>query len=249
MEANEKLYQKIAAQYKQQIQSGQYAVGDMLPAERVISEQMDVSRTVIREAMIMLEVEGFVEVRKGSGIRVISQSGNSDKSSEILSPYDEFIKTCGPFELLQARQLFESSIAEFAAIQATKKDLVELMKIQENAKDDDYLRDSHWDQQFHIQLARCTQNSAIVHIAEMLCKNRENNPYWKKLHEHIADNQISSWCSEHDLIVQALIKGDSKAAKHAAWMHIENTKQMLFNASSDDYDRFLFADSPLVEHP
>ncbi len=250
MEANEKLYQKIAAQYKQQIIAGTYSVGDMLPAERVIAEQMDVSRTVIREAMIMLEVEGFVEVRKGSGIRVISQTGNSgssDKSIEVFDAYDEFIKTCGPFELLQARQLFESSIAEFAAIQATKKDLVELMKIQENAKEDDYSRDSHWDREFHIQLARCTQNSAIVHVAEMLCKNRELNPYWKKLHEHIEDNQIRSWCSEHDLIVQALVKGDSKAAKLAAWTHIENTKQMLFDASSDDYDRFLFADSPFAD--
>ncbi len=247
MEPNEKLYQKIAAQYKRQIISGQFTVGDMLPAERVIAEQMDVSRTVIREAMIMLEVEGFVEVRKGSGIRVISNTGNNDKNVESLDFSDEFMRTCGPFELLQARQLFESSIAEFAAMQATKKDLVELMKIQENAKEDDYSRDSHWDREFHIQLARCTQNSAIVHVAEMLCKNREVNPYWKKLHEHIEDNQIRSWCSEHDLIVQALIKGDAKAAKQAAWTHIENTKQMLFDASSDDYDRFLFADSPWAE--
>jgi GntR family hexuronate regulon transcriptional repressor len=79
----------------------------------------------------------------------------------------------------------------------------------------------------------------------MLCKHRENNPYWKKLHEHIEDNKIRSWCSEHDEIVKALIKRDPQAARQAVWQHIENTKQMLFDGSSDDYDRFLFAESPL----
>ncbi|VTP80071.1 DNA-binding transcriptional repressor ExuR [Leclercia adecarboxylata] len=47
-------------------------MGDKLPAERFIADEKSVSRTVVREAIIMLEVEGYVEVRKGSGIHVIS---------------------------------------------------------------------------------------------------------------------------------------------------------------------------------
>lgn len=246
MEPNVKLYQKIANRFKTDIANGVYQVGDMLPAERLIAEQMEVSRTVIREAMIMLEVEGYVEVRKGSGIRVINTTIEAPAAEASATLSDaSFMLTCGPFELLQARQLFESNIAEFAATQATKQDLVALMKIQEQAKSDDYSRDSYWDSEFHIQLARCTQNSAVVHVAEMLCKHRENNPYWKKLHEHIEDNKIRSWCSEHDEIVKALIKRDPQAARQAVWQHIENTKQMLFDGSSDDYDRFLFAESPI----
>jgi len=247
MEPNIKLYQKIANHFKSDIASGVYKVGDMLPAERVIAEQMEVSRTVIREAMIMLEVEGYVEVRKGSGIRVINVDVETVVPDISLAfSNEDFILTCGPFELLQARQLFESNIAEFAASQATKQDLVALMKIQEQAKLDDFSRDSYWDTEFHIQLARCTQNSVVVHIAEMLSKHRENNPYWKKLHEHIEDNRIRSWCSEHDEIVKALIQRDAAAARQAAWQHIENTKQMLFDASNDDYDRFLFSESPIT---
>ncbi len=245
MEPNIKLYQKIANHFKTEIANDVYKVGDMLPAERVIAEQMEVSRTVIREAMIMLEVEGYVEVRKGSGIRVINTDVETALDT-LQTPIDEnFILTCGPFELLQARQLFESNIAEFAATQATKQDLVALMKIQEQAKQDDFSRDSFWDTEFHIQLARCTQNSVVVHIAEMLSKHRENNPYWKKLHEHIEDKEIRSWCLEHDEIVKALIKRDAAGARQAAWQHLENTKQMLFDASNDDYDRFLFSESPI----
>lgn len=45
-----------------------------------------VSRTVVREAIIMLEVEGYVEVRKGSGIHVISsQAKHSPTPDESLS--------------------------------------------------------------------------------------------------------------------------------------------------------------------
>ncbi len=248
MEPNIKLYQKIANHFKSEIANDVYKVGDMLPAERVIAEQMEVSRTVIREAMIMLEVEGYVEVRKGSGIRVINTSVQNSQPSELPQDLGDlsFMLTCGPFELLQARQLFESNIAEFAATQATKQDLVALMKIQEQAKQDDFTRDSYWDTEFHIQLARCTQNSVVVHIAEMLSKHRENNPYWQKLHEHIEDKQIRSWCSDHDAIVKALIQRDPASARQAAWQHIENTKTMLFDASNDDYDRFLFSESPIT---
>ncbi|MBF9003393.1 MULTISPECIES: GntR family transcriptional regulator [Vibrio] len=246
MESNYKLYQQIANRFKEQMGNGRYKVGDMLPAERILAEQLEVSRTVIREAMIMLEVEGFIEVRKGSGIRVVSIEGNRTTISESTS--SQFANSnYGPFELLQARQLFESNIAEFAAMQATKQDLVALMKIQEQAKNDEYSRDSHWDSEFHIQLARCTQNSAIVDVAETLCRHREDNPYWKKLHEHIHDDQIRNWYHEHEHIVKALIQRDGKAAKQAVWQHIENTKQMLFDASSDDYDRFLFAENPLTD--
>ena len=61
-----RLYQQLAAELKTRIEQGVYLVGDKLPAERFIADEKNVSRTVVREAIIMLEVEGYVEVRKGS---------------------------------------------------------------------------------------------------------------------------------------------------------------------------------------
>lgn len=61
-----RLYQQLAADLKERIEQGVYLVGDKLPAERFIADEKNVSRTVVREAIIMLEVEGYVEVRKGS---------------------------------------------------------------------------------------------------------------------------------------------------------------------------------------
>ena len=132
-----RLYQQLAAELKQRIEAGVYPVGDKLPAERCISEEMNVSRTVVREAIIMLEVEGYVEVRKGSGIHVMS---NQQKHLVMPNHSIEFA-TAGPFELLQARQLIESNIAEFAATQVTPQGIVQLIEIQKHARQEDRFRD------------------------------------------------------------------------------------------------------------
>ena len=91
-----RLYQQLAADLKERIEQGVYLVGDKLPAERFIADEKNVSRTVVREAIIMLEVEGYVEVRKGSGIHVIS-----NQPKHYVAP-DESLEfaSYGPFELL-----------------------------------------------------------------------------------------------------------------------------------------------------
>lgn len=237
-----RLYQQLAAELKTRIEQGVYLVGDKLPAERFIADEKNVSRTVVREAIIMLEVEGYVEVRKGSGIHVIS---NHPKYQQVADESLEFANY-GPFELLQARQ----HIAEFAATQVTKQDIMKLMEIQEKARNEKCFRDSEWDLQFHVQVALATQNSALAAIVEKMWTQRVHNPYWKKLHEHIDLRTVDNWCDDHDQILKALLRKDPNAAKLAMWQHLENTKQMLFNETSDDFefnaDRYLFAENPVV---
>lgn len=241
-----RLYQQLAATLKQRIESGIYSVGGKLPAERIISEEMNVSRTVVREAIIMLEVEGYVEVRKGSGIHVVANQPRGVTGHERLLEFE----AAGPFELLQARQLIECNIAEFAATQVTKQDIVKLMEIQEKALQEDRSRDSQWDLQFHVQIAMVTQNTVMTSIVEKMWHQRLKNPYWRKLHEHIDDQAMGSWCEDHELILKALMRKDPDAAKLAMWQHLENTKRMLFNATADDFefnvDRYLFTENPVV---
>lgn len=231
-----RLYQQLAADLKERIEQGVYLVGDKLPAERFIADEKNVSRTVVREAIIMLEVEGYVEVRKGSGIHVVSNQPRHQQAADNNMEFANY----GPFELLQARQLIESNIAEFAATQVTKQDIMK----------EQCFRDSEWDLQFHIQVALATQNSALAAIVEKMWTQRSHNPYWKKLHEHIDARTVDNWCDDHDQILKALIRKDPHAAKLAMWQHLENTKIMLFNETSDDFefnaDRYLFAENPVV---
>lgn len=97
--------------------------------------------------------------------------------------------------------------------------------------------------QFHVQVALATQNSALAAIVDKMWTQRVHNPYWKKLHDHIDLRTVDNWCDDHDQILRALIRKDPHAAKVAMWQHLENTKQMLFNETSDDFefnaDRYL----------
>lgn len=250
-----RLYQTIGEQLRQQIFDGRYKVGDKLPPERLISEEFNVSRTVVREAIIMLELDALVAVRKGSGIHVIADApasqGSDDepleqKVREILTE----IKKAGPFEMLQARQLVECMIAAFAATQVTKQDIVELTRLQELGHQEDQTRDSVWDREFHLQIARATNNSVLAMLVELMWYGRESNPLWTKLHEHIDPDELNSWHQDHSEILKSLIRKDASATQKAMWQHIENTRQALYNASSassdDPYDKYLFQDDPLL---
>ncbi|WP_439234202.1 transcriptional regulator ExuR [Lonepinella koalarum] len=245
---NQRLYLQLAQDLKQKIINGFYKVGEKLPAERFISEEMNVSRTVVREAIIMLEVEGFVEVKKGSGIHVISSTPKNFTQSDENRGLE--FSDCGPFELLQARQLIESIVAEFAASQVTKEDIIDIMEIQKNARQEDHFRDSEWDLKFHTKVAQITRNSALITIVQEMWRQRVLNPYWLKLHEHIDARSIDSWCDDHDKILRALMNKDPDAAKIAMWQHLEHTKQMLFNGANNDFeigiDKYRFSDNPVI---
>lgn len=51
---------------------------------------------MVREAIIMLEVEGYVEVRKGSGIHVVSNQPRHQQAADNNMEFANY----GPFELL-----------------------------------------------------------------------------------------------------------------------------------------------------
>ena len=59
-------YQEVGALIRNLIVQTPYNPGDRLPPEREIAEMLDVTRTVVREALIMLEIKGLVEVRRGA---------------------------------------------------------------------------------------------------------------------------------------------------------------------------------------
>ena len=93
-----RLYRQIADQLRQLIQTGEFAVGSKLPAERDLATKMGVSRPSVREALIALEVEGLVEVRMGSGIYVRAIDPPASKKTVILRSCSSlgFLSSCWP---------------------------------------------------------------------------------------------------------------------------------------------------------
>ncbi|MEH8161545.1 FCD domain-containing protein [Aeromonas allosaccharophila] len=235
-------YREIGEIIKSEIISGKYCIGDKLPPERDIAESFSIGRSVIREALIMLEIEGYVEVKKGSGIYVISTYSRGNES--------EIINLIGPFELIQARQLLESNIAEFAALQATPSD-IKVMKaaLEMEIEGLEMGRNEDGDMKFHQAIAEATHNSMLVTLWRQAWECRVNNPMWQHLHNRIATNQYQlEWLDDHKKILSAMQKKNASAAKHAMWSHLENVKMRLMELSDVDapeFDGFLFSSYPI----
>lgn len=239
-------YQTVGLMLREMIAKRQYKVGERLPPEREIAELLNVSRTVVREALIMLEIEDLVEVRRGAGIFVINrpQDVNSKLNTSVCND-------AGPFELLQARQLLESNIAEFAALQATGDDIVKMrraLELEEAELASGDIKESG-DKYFHLAIAEATHNSMLVELFRQSWEWRENNPMWMQLHRHLEDTRYrQDWLTDHKQILSALIKKDPNAAKLAMWQHLENVKQRLLKFSDVDdtyFDGYLFESWPL----
>ena len=107
---NQRLYQQVADSIRKQIQSGAMPAGSRLPSEKLLAQQLGVSRPTVREAMIALEIAGLVEIRTGSG-SYVRQRDTIAAPSVDTGP--------GPIELLNARILIEGEIAAEAAQRAT----------------------------------------------------------------------------------------------------------------------------------
>lgn len=239
-------YFDIGLQIEELLYSGVFEAGGRLPSERELSERFKTSRTTIREAIIMLELKGIVEVKQGAGIFFID---NPKKvSQKEVMPFSEI----GPFELLQARQVIESNITGFAARQIRFNELRELkhiVELQEKQISGDSDRFEDLDRQFHDIIAEATQNRVLIkQSAELWRAVRTENPRWKNLNYkylHRKDLQVK-WVEDHRNIFLALQQRDSELARQAAWNHIENSKKELVKIfkedhSLEDFDDFFFA--------
>ncbi|RZL85363.1 MAG: FadR family transcriptional regulator [Rhodococcus sp. (in: high G+C Gram-positive bacteria)] len=59
-------FDEVIKQIRQLVDSGQLKPGDRLPSERVLAEQLSVSRNSLREALRMLEISGVITLRRGT---------------------------------------------------------------------------------------------------------------------------------------------------------------------------------------
>src|SRR5215217_6961283 len=101
-----RLYRQIAEQLRALISAGELSAGARLPAERDLARQLGVSRPSVREALIALEVEGWVEVRTGSGIYVQPPQQRNGVHAGLNGNGGEW----GPLQVMQARELVEAEV-------------------------------------------------------------------------------------------------------------------------------------------
>lgn len=210
--ATDRLYQKVARKLFDELAAGQYAVGDRLPAERELAVEHAVSRPAIREAMIALEVQGFIEVRVGSGAYVLRLPGQEDRPGFDVTA----------FELMEARLLFEAEAAALAAVHISDAELDELDDLVDRIADENRRPDSNddADHAFHRLIAHATRNAAVLNVVEDMWRLRSTSPECALLLEKARTANVRPVIAEHKAIADALRSRDPAAARAAMRAHL-----------------------------
>lgn len=220
-----RLYKTVADDLLRVIDSGEYNMGERLPAERDLATKYKVSRPTIREAVIALEIAGRVEVRKGAGVFITNPTEAEDNKSLDLD--------VGPFELTEARLLIEGETAALAATQITSEEIDELETIILRMKDenDQNIAGEPADKDFHVLIARATRNSALEAIVEDLWNLREKSKLTKTMYKTVRLEGIRPSIQEHWDIWNALKRGDSAEARLAMRTHLSRVIETMFSAT------------------
>ncbi len=221
-----KLYQRVANSIVAEIRSGKYPRGERLPPERELAEEFGVSRPTVREAMIALEIRGIVEARRGSGIYVVEAAPADTNATE---------QDIGPFEVTEARRLFEGESAALAAAIITDEEIAKLegllailganttSEVGERA-----------DRDFHIAIADATRNSAISSVIETLWDMRYKSPMCMKMFDRARAAGVQPRFDDHSQILKALKARDPHAARAAMRSHLDRVINSMLSATETD---------------
>ena len=216
----QRLYRQIAEQLRSAIVAGEFAVGARLPAERDLAKQLGVSRPSVREALIALEVEAWVEVRTGSGVYVLERSGSRGTGAEQLAPAE-----WGPLELIRARRVVEGETAAIAAARAKRRD-TEAMRAAINAMVEDAdqgMMPIEGDRAFHCAIVQASGNSVLIETVQAFWDSRRG-PLFMRLGGHF--ETLPSWRAaivEHHAILEAIQARDAAAARSAMHIHMDKS--------------------------
>ena len=138
------MYERVVDRIHRAIHLGQLLPGDKLPPERVLAEQLKVSRVTLREALRVLEGEGYVQTRLGArGSQTVSTPpiSTEDMRRRLLSRLDATdsrprasnqrhaagvtvdIHACPPFPGFQVRFLQMPSPHKAAQVEALRSEV------------------------------------------------------------------------------------------------------------------------------
>ncbi len=222
----QRLYRQIAEQLRALMTSGEFKPGERLPAERDLAKQFGVSRPSVREALIALEVEGWVEVRTGSGVYVLVRGARNGDARKI--PSAEW----GPLELIRARRVIEGEIASLAAKHAKRKHLSAIREAIDSMQEDTDrgVAPLAGDRAFHTAIAEACDNVVLVETVQTFWDARRG-PLFERLGDYF--ETVPSWrtaIAEHEVVLAAIRAHDGEAARTAMQQHMDKAHSR-FSAS------------------
>lgn len=222
-----KIYEEVSEILYEKIRAGELKPGDRLDSVEQLAEQLQVSRSAIREALSALKAMGLIEIKQGSGTFVKSNQSNQldfPLSTAILTNKQDIS------HLLEVRKIIEVGTAASAAIHRTDKDLQSMMQIldeMKHAQGNGELGEKA-DFQFHAAISAASQNPLLATLLDqvsglMIETMKETRRIW------LYSKKISSekLYDEHMQIFLAIKQQNEELAKHAMASHLSNVEKVL----------------------
>ena len=215
------LPQVLARRIQDLITQGEWKAGQQIPSQRILSEQLEVSRASLREALQMLETLGLIRSEPGRGT-FVTYGLATDRSDQLRWRYADSFSLKDVF---QTRIMLESQIAASAALvgeSATVQALVGATdEMQRGWEIGDLVANVEADLQFHrIVVAQCGNRmlqALYDNVAGPLTET-QRQPIPRTNTERMLES-----LAEHRALIVALRERDPNAARIAMATHIRNT--------------------------
>jgi len=211
----------IVSQIETLILNGILRDGSRLPSERDLSEQMNVSRPKVREALKRLEESQLIQSRHGEGTFIAPLVGAA-MSPALIALYarhqDAFVS------YLEFRSAQEGFAAGLAATRATRSDKEILARVMDrlqaahDAQDIEASQDA--DIRFHSAIIDASHNSLLVHTMASIYALTRQNLFYNRSFLRSIDGTGEQLHAQHREIFEAIHFGDPDRATAAAQDHI-----------------------------
>ena len=191
--------------------------GDKLPSERELVQQLEISRSSVREALRMLEIMGLVQVKPGRGAFVKDLTSDlSIPLSTWLASHKETIRN-----YFEVRMILEPASAALAALRSTGDDVRKIRKKLDDFRtcldQGDLVGIIQADIGFHNLIGNATKNKTLQLFTNIITRLLVDS--WKASLR--TEGRPRETVKEHDQILQAIIRKDPAAAQELMQKHLE----------------------------
>ena len=220
-----KVYAEVAAQIQRLITEGRVKPGDKLPPERELAEIFGVSRSSVRDAIRVLEMQGLVEPRHGDGtlIREVPVDRLVRPLADALSAGKDTLA-----DLFDMRKMLEPPLARAAAFRATDDDVRTLAQIvaHQTARLEAGEMTLEDDNAFHYVIATAAKNQVVLRTMDVLMDLLRDSRARSLQGPGRAEKSLEG----HRRILDAIRRRDPEAAAAQMRQHIEEIEGTLFPA-------------------
>lgn len=177
---NSTVVEKVIKQITDSIKSGGYQLGEKLPNEFELMQQLNISRNSLREAMKVLKTMGVVEIIRGHGTYICKEINPGIFDSMI---YSMIMEASTSDEILELRQMLDVNVMTAAMYKATPENIDQLQAIVNEMRKLFDNGDIHTavekDIEFHLYMLECCHNKFLTRIVsgvyQLFEPSMENN--------------------------------------------------------------------------